>query len=177
MKQFKSYSEARNSINDGDIVFIRNRQTLVSAVIRFFIRSKYSHAGFAFWAIIGEQKRLMIAEAQGGAHRRILNMSFYQADELDIIQAPKPWTSIVESALTKLGQVEYGWIEAYYVGIREFLLKYLNIKIPAINLPGEICSEYIADNLGLEERHISPQLLWENLLKIGHKHIIKVRRK
>lgn len=163
------YDEIRNLVKDGDVVFTSKRKTLVGWFIRLFTRSNYSHVGFAFWMHAAGQDRLMMVEAQGGAKRRIVNMSFYKDVDLDIMSAPKDWEEIGPAALEKLGLVEYGWLEAGYVGLREFLLKYLNIKIPEANLPGEICSEYVSRVLDLESQHISPQMLWEQLEKLGHK--------
>lgn len=171
----KSYVEARSLINDGDVVFIRNKNTIVAKAIRFFTKSKYSHVGFAFWIETAGRKRLMMVEAQGKANRRVVNMSFYAGVELDVIAAPRDWCEIGNVALGRLGQVEYSWLEAAYVGIREFLLKYFQIEIPRKDFPGEICSEYIARILKLPEKHISPQLLWEQLIKLKCEEKLHVR--
>ena len=170
-----SYEEARNQIQDGDIIFVRNKQTLSARVVRTFTRSLYSHVGFAFWVEAAGKRRLMMVEAQGGARRRIVNMSYYRENELDIIAAQDDWNDIGSNALTKLGLVSYGWGEAAYVGLRETLLKVLNIRIARRDFPGEICSEYVARILKMKEIHISPQLLWEQLLTVGYKERLYVR--
>ena len=172
-----SYEQARSKIQDGDIVFIKNKKTLVSRVIQFFTFSHYSHVGIAFWATIGKEQRLFMVEAQGGAKRRIVNMSFYEGEEMDIVMPPKRWADVQQVALERLGKVEYGWLEAYYVGLREFLLRTTKyIKLPQLDLPGEICSEYVARVYGLQNKHVSPQLLFENLQKIGCKLKFSISR-
>ena len=174
MKEY-SYEEGRKLIKNGDVVFIRGKKNPVATAIRFFTRSKYSHVGIAFWATISGKKRLMMVEAQGGNKRRIVNMSYYYGVNLDIIAAPKKWTEISEKALLSLGQIKYGWLEAIYVGLREFLLNYLGIKLPRKNFAGEICSEYVANILELPKKHISPQKLFEQIVERGHKQRLNIR--
>lgn len=164
-----SYEEVRNKVQDGDIIFIRDKKGIFSKIIRFFTKSKFSHAGIAFWMSSGGHRRLMIVEAQGGAKRRIVNLSYHSDGKYLAIAAPKSWSSINHNALEKLNKVSYGYLEAIYVGFREFLLKYFDIKIKMFGFPGEICSEFIANVYDLADKHVSPQLLMENLLTIGQK--------
>lgn len=168
-KKVYSYEEVREKIQDGDIVFIRDKKGIWSKIIRFFTKSKFSHAGIAFWMSSGGHRRLMIVEAQGGAKRRIVNLSYHSEGKYVIIEGPKPWSDVNHIALDKLNKVSYGYFEALYVGIREFLLKYFDIKLKQFGFPGEICSEFIANVYGLPNKHISPQLLMENLLTMGQK--------
>ena len=170
-----SYEEARKLIQSGDVVFVRNKKGFVASVIRFFTRSKYSHVGFAFWVEIEGTPRLLMLEAQGGAKRRIVNISFYKEEKLDIIAAPKPWRDIAPTAMENLGQVAYGWLEAGYVGIREALMKGPGWTLPYKDMPGEICSEFVARMLGMEQTHVSPQLLWE-MLETENEVRVEVRK-
>jgi len=170
-----SYEEARSHIQDGDIVFIHNKNTIPAKIVRTFTRSEYSHVGFAFWVEAAGKRRLMMVEAQGSARRRIVNMSFYREVEMDVLSAKEDWNQIGSLALSKLGLVKYGWGEAAYVGLRETLLKVFNVRIPRKDFPGEICSEYVARNLKLKDIHISPQLLWEQMLTVGYKERLKIR--
>ena len=178
-KTVYSYDEARGEIKDGDIVFIKNRKRFWSRIVRFFTRSDYSHVGIAFWASVngGDSERLMMVEAQGGARRRIVNISYHFGSDLDIVVPPKSWGYVYDTALAKLSEVPYGYFEALYVGMREFLMKYFNIKLPRKNLPGEICSEFIGNVYDLDKRHVSPQILFEHLtedLKLPYR--IRVRK-
>lgn len=171
-----TYDQARDKINDGDIIFIRNARTFTSKVIRFFTRSKYSHVGIAFWAIIGGEERLMVVEAQGGTARRIINMSFYAKDQMDIVASPRPWIEYAKEALEHVGIEEYGWFEATYVGLRESLFTYLNILLAPRDFPGEICSEYVAKMLQLPTPHVSPQGLMNELNVQGYFVTLQIRK-
>lgn len=163
-----SYQEARYNIEDGDIIFVCNAKTLTSKMIRFFTRSKYSHVGIAFWATVGGVDRLFIAEAQGGTKRRIITMSFYAKDELHVIKSPRAWNEYSDVALQDIGIQEYGWIQAAYVGFREALLNYFNIKLTPKDFDGEICSEYVANMLNILPPNVSPEGLYQELLKNGY---------
>ena len=162
-----TYDKARNQINNGDIIFVRKKKTLVAKIIQFFTRSEYSHCAIAFWIEIAGVNRLMVVEAQGKTKRRILNLSFYKEFDLDVVKVPVPWDSYANEALSKIGVTKYGYISALYVGLREFLLKECNIKLPQkdVDSDDEICSEFIAKVLKLPETVVSPQGLWEELGK------------
>lgn len=175
MTQVMSFVEAREHIMDGDIVFIKNRRGPLSSLIHVFTRSVYSHVGIAFWMKTGNVRRLMMVEAQGGTSRRIVNLSKYAGDDLDVIEAPQEWDSVVNTALKKLSEVPYGYFEALYVGIVEFAQQYWNITLPRKNFDGEICSEFVARVYDLPEKHISPQGLFEQLAKLGHNPAVQVK--
>lgn len=176
MLKYLKYEDARMHIKDGDIVFIRDKAGPLISLIRFFTKSKYSHAGIAFWIETAGKRRLMMVEAQGGAKRRIVNISYYNNTNMDVFDAPKDWNEVGFDALSKLNKVSYGYLEAIYVGVREFLLQYFNIKLPTANLPGEICSEYIANIYSLPEKNVSPNLLFNQLIELGHKLKIQIRK-
>ena len=153
---------------DGDIVFIK-RNTLLAKVITFVTRTKYSHVGIIFNAVIGGEPTTMIVEAQGGTKRRILSFSYYDDCDIALIQAPKKWNLVKDIALKDLGKVTYGWIDAIYVGIREFLNSYVGISLPLANFPGEICSEFVARVYNLPEKNISPGKQFTSLIEAGNK--------
>ncbi len=56
----KQYDDVRNQIKNGDVLMYRGR-SLVSKLIRWFTKSRYSHAGLAVWW----NDRLMVMEAVG----------------------------------------------------------------------------------------------------------------
>lgn len=162
------YDQARDLIQDGDIVFIADHKGPVSAVIETLTKSMFSHCNIAFWVEIGGEKRLLCVEAQGGTKRRIVNLSYYQSNGskfLYVVTPPKAWKDVAGVALEKLGQADYSYLEALYVGFREFLLKYFNIKLKEVDLKGEICSEFIARVYELNNKVVSPQLLFEELME------------
>jgi len=167
MEQY-SYEQGRELIKDGDIIFVRNSPTLTSKIIRFFTNSPYSHVGIAFWATIGGQQRLLVVEAQGGTKRRVVNMGFYSLLNVDVASSPRDWNEYAVDALESIGIQDYGWFEAGYVGLREVLLHYFNWALSSRDLPGEICSEFVARLLQLPDPHISPQGLARTLDEIGH---------
>ena len=171
-----SYKDGRLAIKDGDVVFLRGRRTLIGKIIQFVTRSVYSHVGIAFWATIGKQERLFMVECQGNTKKRIVNMSFYQDCNMDIISTSLPWENISNYALNNIGVVKYGYIEAIYVGLREFLMLYFNIRLPAHDFKGQICSEFVADTYGMIERHVSPAMLLSNMINKGNKIKIKIRK-
>jgi hypothetical protein len=169
-----SYKEARQQIQSGDVVFFKT-SSKIGSIIRFFTRSKYSHVGIAFWMESGRVRRLMIVEAQGGARRRIVNMSYYSGSkEMDVIVPQMEWDVVSTRVLSRLGKIPYGWLELVYVGFREFLLKYLGIKIKRVNFPGEICSEFVANVYSMPKRHVSPQLLFEEMMDAGWRYRVKI---
>lgn len=171
-----SYEEARGVIEDGDIVFVREKMSLarpIRSLIMFFTNSHYIHVGIAFWVRVCGHNHLMIAEAQGGAKRRIINMSYYQKRKMDVVTSPAEWNATCEKAIANLGVVDYGWLDAIYVGIKEKLSTF--ISLPEKDFPGEICSEFVARLLELEKVNVSPQRLYEILMKDGQSLKLMIR--
>lgn len=166
------YAKIRNRIKDGDVVFIKNETDFMSKLIRFATFSKYSHVGIAVWVDIEGERRLMMVEAQGGTRKRIVNMSMYDGCEMDVFRDPKTnWNAIKNSVLDRIGVIEYGWLQAIYIGIREFLLKKWSIQLPSKNFEGMICSEFVAIVYHLDDTNISPQMLYEELMERRFVHI------
>jgi hypothetical protein len=164
-----SYSVGRDQIKDGDIVFMAHRHSIPAFLIHIFTRSIYSHCNMAFWIDTPAGKRLLAVEAQGGTTRRIINLSYYEKlCDMHVVSPPADWaTTVSPVALKELGFMKYGYLEAFYVGLREFLLKYLGIKIAEKNL-GEICSEFIARVNNMPDQQISPGALMTELNAEGH---------
>lgn len=163
-----TYQEARPYIEDGDIVFIHGSwKRPIQALIMLFTASKFSHVCIAFKIHTGTEERLMCVEAQGKTRRRILNLSFYDDKKVTVVKAPREWKDIQAVALERIGKAKYSTIAAVYVGVRELMFRALNIRLPPLNLPHEICSEFVASVVGLKETEISPQVLYEELMKIS----------
>ena len=170
-----NYQTARDSIQDGDIVFIRDKPGILAKIIRKVTQSHYSHVGIAFWIEVQDTKRLMFAEAQGSTKRRILNLSFYSPYELDVVQSPKDWNLYYNDALATIGQTKYNFLEAVYVGLRDLLMKKFGIKLSPKKFDGEICSEYVAREVGCFDVCVSPEGLFEELINAGYPIKIQVR--
>lgn len=168
------YEDVRQVVRDGDIVFIHgswNRP--IQALIMFFTGSEFSHCAIAFWIDTPSGKRLMCVEAQGMSRRRILTLSYYDDAAMTIIPAPKPWTQVRHIALEEIGKKQYGMFEAIYVGIQEFIHRHTGRHLPRLNMKGEICSEFIAKVYDLEDRDVSPQKLYEQLIKKASEEAFK----
>lgn len=159
-----TYEQVRSVIQNGDVVFLHGSwKSPTQALVMLLTGSIFSHVCIAFWVKIGETERLMCVEAQGSTRRRILTMSFYDNRTFTVLPCIKRWTDIEDKVLDRVGKAKYNPLEAIYVGIREFVLRVLHIKLPIINLNNEICSEFVASVLELPETEISPQLLYDEL--------------
>lgn len=171
-----TYNNVRDNIKNGDIVFMRNRTGILPWIIRLFTSSNYSHVGIAFWVVVEDSRRLMIAETQGGVNRRILNLSYYATSDMDIVEGPVDWKVYYDVALHNLGDTKYGWMDAIYIGFREFVVKKFNIRLPLKNFYGEICSEYVGRLLvkGLPniQTSVSPQGLFEQICPDNNPYIM-----
>lgn len=162
------YTEARPYIENGDIVFVHGSwKHPIQSLIMLFTASEFSHVCIAFKINTGTEERLMCVESQGNTRRRILNLSFYDDRTLTVVKAPKRWEDVQQVALERIGDEKYNFIAAAYIGIRELVSRAFNLHLPSLNLPHEICSEFVASVYGLEETEISPQLLYEELMKIS----------
>lgn len=173
-----TYEQAREEIQSGDVVFIHGSKLKpFQYIVMYSTDSLFAHVGLAFWMLTeDDERRLMVVEAQGGSRRRMVNMSNYRDRKIDIIKAPRPWNKISHIALDRssLGCTRYGWLDAIYIGLREKLARYT--RLPITHFSGEICSEFIARLLELPKVHISPQMLWEELIKQGYEVRLSIRK-
>jgi hypothetical protein len=159
-----THEQVYSQINNGDIMYVDNWGHVLPRLIQFFTKSRFSHVGILFWMVtpLG-QKRLMIVEAQGGTTLRVQDFDFYCKRPLAIVAAPKDWSTYEAAALERIGQVKYSYLEAIYVGLRDFCFKYLGFRLPKRDFPGEICSEFVARCLGLDSVALSPQDLFDEI--------------
>ncbi len=151
----------RNKAIDGDVIFLTvNRNDILSRVTSWFTKSPYTHAAFVFWY----KSRLMVVESTTHGGIRIVQASTYKDRNIEILSPKIHWMDIEESAISKSGTAEYGWISAMYIGLREFLFKYFEIKLPVNkNNRNKACSEFVAEVLNLEDTDITPRKLYEIL--------------
>ena len=134
----------------------------------FVTDSPFSHVCIAFWVDTPSGKRLMCVEAQERSRRRIFALSYYEGSEMTIIAAPKPWEDVRAAALMHVGQAQYGWLEAIYVGVRELIERKTRIKLPMRGFAREFCSAFVANIYQLDRRDVSPQALYEQLLGVSY---------
>lgn len=158
-----TYDAARDVISDGDIVFIHGTDTILRKIVTAVTDSEFPHVVIAFWAEIGGTRKLMCVEAIAGSKRRIVNLSYYSECHLTVIKAPAPWSSVMPFAFKRLGIAQYGWIGAFYIGLREVILRNTGILLKARNTPHEVCSEFIAQVYHIPDTCVSPQKLFEKL--------------
>jgi hypothetical protein len=160
------YAKGRDSIQDGDVVFVAHKKGIfIPQLIEFSTKSIFSHVAIAFWVETNGVKRLLAVQQQGGNKRFVMNLSALDKCQLYVVTPPKSWASVASTALAKLDQVKYGYLEALYVGVREFLMTRFNITLPEKDFTGEICSEFVAMMEGCSDVYISPQALYEELMK------------
>jgi hypothetical protein len=171
-----TYEEVANYIKDGDIVFVRNRGTFVHWLISLFTKAPQVHVGIAFWVDIHTVKHLMVIDANGGQRRKLVSLSHYKDHEMDILRAPYDWEKVVHYALEHLGEKEYSWIEAAYIGISEMAERTINFHLPELDFGSEICSKFVAELVGLDQHRVSPAKLYRMLRMRGIQVRVKVRQ-
>ena len=121
------YEIIRRQVKDGDLIFLKvDKGNLLSRTTAWFTRSPYTHTAFVFWY----KTRLMLVESTTHGGIRIVLASVYRHRDLDMLPAPVPWQEIEESALSRSGTAEYGWLSAAYIGIREFLFTHFEVVLP-----------------------------------------------
>lgn len=179
MNIYNDYEQFRETVKSGDVVFVHGSKRgfhPLQRLIMWATGSQFTHVGVAFWAQLdGENSpRLMVVESQGGTHRRLLNLSYYKESDLSVILAPRPWEHVSSAALERVGKMKYGYLDAIWVGIRERLQITFNWSLPKFNFSGETCSEFTAKLYLLEETVVSPQTLYEELIKLNHPVVSKL---
>lgn len=163
-----TYEQVRDIIQDGDVIFFHGDwSNPLHAVIMFFTCSPFSHCATAFWNESQTGRRLMVVESQGGSKRRMSPLSFYADRIMTIVPGLKPWGDVADFALGRIGEAEYSWSEAIYVGVRDFLKTYFETSIPKYSSEHETCSEFIAEMYGIPDKRVSPQGLYDELIKIS----------
>jgi hypothetical protein len=177
MKVFNDYKTVRQFINSGDVVLLKGApKSLVSKVIMWATNSQYTHVGIAFWMHDNtspehQSNRLMFVEAMPEG-RRIVNLSFYDDRDFDVYEGCLSWDDISEDAIGGVGLIKYGMIDAFYTGLREKMHNLFRITLPKFNFEGETCSEFVGRIERCDECEISPQVLYEQIVK--HKKELKV---
>jgi hypothetical protein len=165
-----NYDQLRQTVKNGDLIFQHgSRRRPFQLLIMAVTGSRYCHVGMAFWVTLSRKRRLMVVEAQNDGKRRIVTASFYRDDTFDVIRAPVPWRGIEDHALERVGEEEYSYLTALYVGLRELFMRKFNLRLPRISLDGEICSEFMARLIGLPDTNVSPQGLFTHLTSLPNK--------
>ena len=161
-----NYEQARNVISDGDIVFVRDGESVWSKLTQKVTSSDVYHCGIAFWVRDPLYKsRLFMVEAHRGG-RRIVSLSSYAKHPMYIFNAPASWEKHCDPILDNTGVIPYSYIEYVWIG----LLELFRIRRNQDDF-GEVCSKMVANyckEAGLElETDISPGRLKNILLELG----------
>jgi hypothetical protein len=165
-----AYDQARSIIEDGDVVLFQGNLSIshpIDAIIMLVTGSPFVHVNIAFWEDVAGQHMLMAVEAQGGTKRRILNESFYSNKKMVVIKGIKAWSDIAPDALSRVAEQKYSYITAFYAGLRDFCVRIFGWRLPKMNHPGEICSEFVARLQGLPDTDLSPGDLYKALLQVS----------
>lgn len=124
------YKDIRSEIKSGDLISY-SRKGLISYLIRFVTKSKFSHVGIA-WVISG---RVLILEAtfkNGVSVRSLSSEDFYWSKGL------KPWSEDMETRAIARLEKSYSVLNAIKVGLGISPTHY-----------GEICTLYVDDVLDI----------------------------
>lgn len=155
-----------DGIESGDIIFFHSKERFYHRLIRFFTDSHIVHVGVVFWINVEGEEMLMIAEANGGGPRRIVRLRDYIDTTVEFIRPPHGWMDIREKVLIDIGQVEYSWFEAIFVGINEWAERVYGKRLSdsALKFKGEICTQYVCDIFSLDGELMSPARLYDKMV-------------
>jgi hypothetical protein len=144
MANYVIYKEIRSNIKNGDILMYKGKG-LFSALIKFFTRSDYSHAGIAVWW----NERLMVMEAVGkGVIVTPLsrNIDYYPGDvewfEYEEKISEEDRIKMMICGQEELGR-SYGKLKVLWFGIKIFFGLKLK-KEDAEEHDRLFCSEYVS---------------------------------
>jgi hypothetical protein len=157
------YSEVRDSIKDGSIVFFKAHRPM-QKLVAFFTRGKFSHVAFVFWMHDDYgNKRLFLVDSAPGGRKVALFSAYVGKNEIEVVDIGLNWNDVAEFALDKTGHVKYSYLDALILGI-ERTFKFELVKKPF----GEVCSEFVARILRLAgikvNDDIDPNKLYQDLL-------------
>lgn len=113
-----SYDEARDLIEDGDLIATRKTHSLFNWATKFFTREEYTHNGLAIWLDDG----LWMSEINGGKNH-LIPMSQLAGEDFDVCCPPEGLDrreirrEILESLRVK---IPYGKLAAFATGLVEF---------------------------------------------------------
>ncbi len=124
------YSEARGSVEDGDVLHFESRG-LVAHVIRWATRSRFSHVGLAVWI----HGRLMVAESRELRGCRLIPLSSALVASRAHLLTPALWANldrgtVVDAALQRLGQ-PYGYLRLVRIALSKLPTSLLR-KLPVV---------------------------------------------
>lgn len=166
------YDELRDTLKDGQIVFIHGN-TWFQKIVKWVTNGKYTHCGILVWMTDhGGYKNLMVVESSiGGA--RIVTLRSYVHRGFTSVDIGFDWNKHGAHVLDETGITHYSIFNFISIGVKEVLQRIGLTKLASYIThkgSGEVCSEFIADELraqGMEgDIAISPNALYKKLLAL-----------
>jgi len=152
----RSYPNARDLIQSGDLIAVRNRKGLAAWLIKLVTRSPYTHTGVAIW--LGG--RLMVAETEQGPGS-LVPVSQYADVDIDVFSSPIGQVAhVARSAVFEvLGtRITYAWSDL----LRIWLHEWFRIPLPKAQADARICSslsELIYERMGWKVPAGAPSIM------------------
>ena len=113
-----NYAQARSKFKNGDVVFFAGgKKNIIRHAITWFTNGPHYHVAIAFWARVGETKRLLISEATPDGYR-VTNLSFYAARDMTVFRCPVPWGAI-QGSVEGTNNVAYSFLDILVIGLHE----------------------------------------------------------
>lgn len=143
-----NYLSLRDKIENGDVVFLEPGNSL-GKLIPVFTGGSVSHCGIAVWLKDSRGvDRLMLLEGKGGGCR-LVTLSSYAHRNMVVARVGLYWGLVEDYALSKVGVVQYGYTDLFWIWLREVLVRNGAACIAAVvpDAPGEVCSQVVADIL------------------------------
>lgn len=116
------YAQARNLIEDGDLIAVRGTHGALAAATRSATDSPVTHTGIAFWQADG----LWMGELNGGGNHGV-PLSQLEGTDFDVYYPPVPSRKKVRASLLAAlrDKQPYGFLALPVIG----LLNWLRIKV------------------------------------------------
>lgn len=129
------YADARESIEDGDLIAVKSKHGGLPALTRYFTRSPYTHTAVALWLDGG----LWIAEMGAGGNV-LVPLSRYADTEFDVFDCPAYFELVRKVTLELLrDKIDYDFADLLRIALHNLL----RCKLPT-DTGGMICSAYSA---------------------------------
>ena len=113
-----NYEQARDKIEDGDLIATRRAHSLFGRLTKFFTHSVYTHNGIAVWIDGG----LWMAEINGGKNH-LVPLSQLNGEDFDVFYPPEgiDRTAIRRQIFEDMRiKVPYGYLATIATGLIEF---------------------------------------------------------
>lgn len=155
------YAEARDLIEDGDLISVRGRRGILANVIRLVTRAPDTHSGIALWLDGG----LWMSELNGGKNHAV-PLSQLEATDFDVYHPPVGDRAAIRQAMLDQLRVSvhYGTPALLVIGLLDFFRINLFVHWRRIMVCSGYCvAAYEAAGWPEHSRMISPRKLASQL--------------